>query len=638
MAPELWKGEKASVATDIYALGVILYELACGHRPLASEVSSPAADLEERLARKPPPAHPKWESILARCLDPDPARRFRDADEVAAALGPSRTRRWFLTAASAVVLAVVSGIVTYQRATAPLESIHLAMLPFESDHDTAPVAEDLFRDTASQLVRLKGSVRTKLTVIPLNKTLRDHVDTTQKARTLLGATHVLHGTLSKENGSVILRAYLTDARSQVNAKEWKVEYAPGEVRYVPVALAGMVTGTLRLPPLAVAAIVNAAARQDYLKGLFFVRRDTGVDTALAFLERAVASDPDSPLTHAGLAEAQWFKYFLTKDQSWLDRATESAREAELRNPDLALVHRIAGKLNENAGRYEQAEAEYRRAIELEPNNSDAYRRLGQVQQHSNQLDEALASYRRAVEVEPEYYRNYQDLGTFYNQRATYEEASKQFQKMVELAPDEPNAHFALGVAYLNLGRYPEAESALRFAIRLGETPTALHTLGHVLMYEGRDQEAIPYITRALGRGPERYLWWMNLGIAYRRVGLEAESERANRRGLELAEKEMSRDPRDGKIRSRLAYLCASIGDRRRAESEIAQALQLSPNDADARWMAAVTYETLGQRDSTLAVLSASPDGVLADLSRWPEVADLRKDPRFSQLLASHQLK
>jgi tetratricopeptide (TPR) repeat protein len=387
-----------------------------------------------------------------------------------------------------------------------------------------------------------------------------------------------------------------------------------------------------------AATVHAAARQDYLAGLSYIRRRSGVDAALPLLEHAVAADPDSPLTHAALAEAQWLKYFLSNDQLWRDRTSESVRQAESRNPDLAQVHRVAGLLMAESGWYDQAAAEYRRAIELDPANSDAYRRLGMACQGNNQLDEALTAYRRAIEVEPGYYRNYHQLGIFYNKQANYTEAAKYLQKTVELVPDEPDAHYALGLVYMNSGRFAEAENELRLAIHLGETPIALHTLGVVLMYQGRDQDAIPYLLRALRVGPERYLWWMNLGIAYRRVNLTAESERANRSGLELAEAEMRKNPRRGYVRSFLAYLSARLGDRRRAESEVAQALQVSPNDADVRWMVVMTYEALGRREDTLAILSASPYEVLADLNRYPDLADLHKDSRFVQLLASHQVR
>jgi serine/threonine-protein kinase len=166
----------------------------------------------------------------------------------------------------------------------------------------------------------------------------------------------------------------------------------------------------------------------------------------------------------------------------------------------------------------------------------------------------------------------------------------------------------------------------------------MHSLGVILMCQRRDGEAIQYIRRALSIGPERYLWWMNLSIACRRAGLMAESRKACSRGLELAEAEMTKNPRDGYVRSALGYLAGRLGDARRAESEIAQALRLSPADADTRFFAALTYEALGRRQDTLAVLGASPKDVIADLSRWPEVEGLQRDPRFIQLLASHQIK
>jgi tetratricopeptide (TPR) repeat protein/TolB-like protein len=638
MAPELWKGGKVSVASDIYALGVILYELVSGRRPHGNEGSQAALSWEQRLTRKPPAVHPKWDRILAHCLDPDPARRFRGADEVARALEPPRSRRRFLGLAVAALLAFVFAGVMYQRAKAPQESVRLAVLPFESDRESAGSADRLFRDTGGELARLKGGSRARLTIISPSKTLSKHVDTTEKARAALGATHVLHGTLGKQKDRLLLHAYLTDARSLVNAKEWKAEYTPGDLRYAPVALAGMVTGTLRLPPLAVAAVVNAAARQDYLAGLGHVERYSA-DAALALLERAVNADPDSPLTHAGLAEARWLKYALSKDKKWLDRTTDSVRLAQERNPDLAQVHNIAGLLQANSGFYEQAAAEYRRAIELEPNNGDAYRRLGIAYQSNNQLDDALMAFQKATEVQPSSFKPFQSLGAFYSRRGDYADAAKAFQKMVALAPDLSDSHFVLAIAYQELGRFADAEKELRISIGLQDTSQAEHNLGYIIMQQGRDQEAIPFYRRALAIGPETALHWLNLGVSQARAGYASDARAAFRRGLELAEKEMVKDPRKGVARAELAYLCARLGDSRRAESEAAQAVQLSPNDKDARWMAVATYERLGRREWALALIGSSPlgmlPGLLSELNAYPDLADLQKDSRFLQMMAPY---
>ena len=202
MAPELWKGQEPSVASDIYALGIILYELAAGRLPKRPGGSSPGASLEERLTWKPSPVNPKWDHVLARCLDPDPARRFPSAGAVSQALAPSRSRKWFLAAAAGVVLAVVSSVVAYQRAKAPREKVQLAMLPLVADQSTVATADQVFRATAVQLGRLKGNARVKLTFIPSSKILQDHVDTAEKARSLLGATHVLRGTVEKQEQGI----------------------------------------------------------------------------------------------------------------------------------------------------------------------------------------------------------------------------------------------------------------------------------------------------------------------------------------------------------------------------------------------------------------------------------------------------
>jgi serine/threonine protein kinase len=305
MAPELWKGGKASIASDIYALGVILSQLGSG-----------------------------WPQnrTVARCLDPDPLRRFREADEVAQAFSPAISRHGYLTAAAAVILAMVTGAVTYQRAKAPQETVRLAILPFETDAIARPVSEGLLHDTSDRLSHVKAGRTRRLTLIPLADALQNKVNQPAKARTMLGATHTLNGTLRREADRVVVLAYLTDARSLVHLKEWRGEYKTGELRNMPTALAGMVTGTLNVPPLAIAATVNAAAYSDYSTGVALARRDPEVDRALPLLERAVTADPNSPLTHAKLAEAQWTKYLLTKDSQWQERAQAFPEERRTTQP------------------------------------------------------------------------------------------------------------------------------------------------------------------------------------------------------------------------------------------------------------------------------------------------------------------
>jgi serine/threonine protein kinase len=602
MAPELWKGAKASVASDIYALGVILREMVAG------------ADVNSR-----------WKRVVQRCLKEEPAERFAAADGVALEIAP-QSRRWFLASAAAAVLAVISGVVTYKTTTAPVETVRLAMLPFDS------ASSDLSREIAGQLRTVRGSQKTRLTIIPFGQGLRSQVDSPEKAMTSLGATHVLHGTVRNANDRLMVHAYITDPRSSARIREFKGAYAAGESRYIRVALAGMVTATFHLPAVTEGAAVNAAARQHYRNGLAYMRRDSDVNSAVDAMQKAVAGDPDSPLTHAGQAEAWWWKYFITKDKKFLGLAEDSLKEAQRRNQDLAPVHRVAGLLSANKGLYEQALNDYLRAIELEPDNSDNHRRIGIAYDSAGHSDRAIAAFRRAIELDPDNHRNYQALGTHYYENAEYGEAIKYFKKTVEVAPQESSTHYALATAYIDSGDFADAERELRTALVLGETPAVLNNLAVTLMYQGRDQEAIPYLTRALGMWPERPLWWLNLGIAYRRMNLVGESERANRRGLTFAEAELIKNPRSGFLRSCIAYLSARLGDRRRSQFEIAQALSIGPKDKQIEWMAMLTFEALGQRNDAIKLLESTSYAVLADVSRFPDLADLAQDSRFLTLL------
>jgi tetratricopeptide (TPR) repeat protein/TolB-like protein len=535
------------------------------------------------------------------------------------------------------LVATITGVVTYQRATAPKEVVRLAMLPFTYSSDLAPVAEGVFHNASANLAKIRGGSKVRYSAVSLDEVQRAKVQTPEQAKAVFGATHILHGTLTKEGDRVVLRALLTDTRTGVNTREWKMDYIPGQERYLPVALAGFATGALHLPVLATPAM-NAAAERDYQAGSILLRRDSTVDAAVSAFERAHAADPDSALVYAGLAEAQWLKYGLTRGSDWLTRATESTKQAQRRNPDIPRVLYVSGTLDFVNSLYELAAAEYQRALELEPGYSDVHRFLGRVYALIGQPAMALAAYRSAIQNDPGNYRGYVFLGWFYNDMDQFSQAVTPLRQAVALAPDEPDARDQLGFAYKSLGQFPAAEAELRTALQFGETVFVLDQMGETLMYQRREQEAIPFFKRALAIDPNEFIALMELGTCYRRLNRRPEWVEANRDGLRAAEAAKRLNPRNGNTRSILAYFHSQLGQPQEAESEISQALTFSPDGVGVRWAAALTYEALGKRDATLSLLTSASPELSADLNRWPDLAGLQSDPRFIQLLISNHVQ
>jgi tetratricopeptide (TPR) repeat protein len=400
-----------------------------------------------------------------------------------------------------------------------------------------------------------------------------------------------------------------------------------------------VTGWLGLEPVKVADTVNSSAYGDYTAGLAHLQHDSELDQSIAALERAVKADPRSALTHAALAEAYRRKYAVSRESRSLDLAKESLRRAEALNPDLGSVRQTAGLIWLDAGQYARAVQDFRRAVELNPNDSDAYQRLARAHHWLGQDEEALAAHLKAIEVQPGYYRPYEQLGAFYRNAAQYEQAAEQFRKVVELIPGWPNSHFELAVAYVELGRYREGEAEARRALELDPNYVyALITLGVALDRQGRDAEAIPYYERAAALTPDSYLPWMNVADSYRRNHQPAQARKAYRKALERARQEVLRNPQAAEDRSCAAYLLARLGKRQEAEYEISQALALPAVDEQVRRMAVLTYEALGRREEALSLLKDASLAAIMDIGGSPDMAELRRDPRFLELVDERKLK
>jgi tetratricopeptide (TPR) repeat protein len=625
MAPELYAGQPTTVASDIYALGVILHELASGFRPdelvamsantVTQLPSDPPVRLDHRqrlaaLSQAPPrPLRSRWDPILRTCLQTDPKQRYETVDQIRLALGPSVARRRVLILAGAVALAAVAALATYWRSTAPTQTVRL-------DVDAVQGPPQLAAKVRQQMAQLKNSPLIAFSVNASRATHRLSADVTPKA------------------GKLRLHAVLSDLRSGAPVTEWAADYEPAQLRYAPVALTGVASSTFHLPPLTTYATVNASAAAAYRQGIALLPDDRKLDEALAAFQSAAGLDPDSALPLAGLAEVQRRKYFLTDIHSWEDRAMASWQQAELRNPDSAEVHCIAGLLEYDRSHPDQALARMRRATEFQPSRRDAYRRLGQLYQQAGQFPEALQAYIKAQSIAPGDARIYQDLAHVYSEQSNFAEASKALQRAVELAPDRPLYRRLLAAAHQDQGQFSEAEAALRTVLAQERSPGTLSALGHVLMYQKRDKEAIGLLSEAANLEDQNVFTWLYLGLASQRTGRAADARRAFQKGLTVAEHQVVQLPRSGYFHATLAYFCAQTGQTGRAGIEAAQAVQLAPRHNDTLWLATLTYERIGNRAAALKTLESAPRSLIQDMRRWPEASALTHDEGFSQLLST----
>ena len=267
----------------------------------------------------------------------------------------------------------------------------------------------------------------------------------------------------------------------------------------------------------------------------------------------------------------------------------------------------------------------------DPQDADALRRIAEVYDKLKMPAQAIAAYQKAIQLDPDYYAGYHGLGVFYYYHGDYTQAAEQFQKSIERAPGLFDEYANLGAALDELGRDAEAEKALLTSLKLHETTPALNNMGAMRAYQGRDEEAVAYYKRAIAMDPTSYISVENLADSQRRLGRVHEATVAYRKAMDIALLALEQDPRKGYERGYVAYISARLGDRKRAENEIAQALQMSRGETKVIRHAVLTYEALGERDRAIQVLNGAKPELLRELARQPDLSDFRNDSRFKQL-------
>jgi len=563
MAPEQLRGQPADARSDVWALGVVLYEMAAGVRPFQGQTDF---ELSSAILSQPPPPLPpgptgplpaELGAVIARCLEKDPAQRYQRSDEVRAALEAVQSgaalpawptwkyalsrRRWLASAAALVaVLAVVAaldvgglrtrllgGAATPQfRSLAVLPVANLSGDPqqeYFTDGMTDALITDLSKIGALKVISRTSVMQYKGVKKPLPEIARDlKVDT------------VLEASVVREASRVRVTAQLIEAATDRHlwAESYEREFSSilALQREVARAVARATRVTLRSQEgtrLSGGRKVNPATYEAYLRGMYHLNKSTPEDLkkGLAYLREAVEKDPADPLAYAGLAVGYIeIAHGVDPIEDALQRAKAAAQTALKLDDTLAESLLVTGIVEGYYDwKWEDAFRDLRGALDVNPSLAMGHYQLAWFHALFGRMKEAIEEHKRAKELDPFNPNMTAWLGELYRWERRYDEAAAEARKALEMDPGFPASHFILGFVYKDQGRYDQAIAAIQKAAEAD--PDWRWALGPIYALAGRSDEArkllaelnrqkvIPWtafwratIYGALGENDEAFRW------------------------------------------------------------------------------------------------------------------------------------
>jgi eukaryotic-like serine/threonine-protein kinase len=491
MAPEQLRGQEVTGQSDLYSLGVLLYEMTSGRRPF---VASPAAALIDEILNRAPvppfspkgPLDPRLESLILALLEKEPRRRPENADSVeetlrailgspgdGAARGPGRRS----TIGSIAVL--------------PLENLSGdPEQEYFADGMTEALILTLAQIDAFRVASRTSVMRFKGTRTPLPEIAR-----------ALQVDGVVEGTVARSGSRVRITAQLIDAGTDRHlwARSYERELSDvlalqGEVaRAIAEEIRGQVTHEASAR-LARARRVDPDAYEAYLRGRYHWNRrsEEGIRKGIEYFQEAIRLDPLYAQAHAGLAQAYdtLGSYSFISPEEAYTKARVAALHALEIDDNLSEAHvAMGGVLQNHAWDWAGAEEHFRRALAADPGNAGAYHWYSDLLSALGRADEAIAMMRRAQLLDPLSLTVNMSLGAclFYAHR--YEDAVEQQRRTLELDPGFAPAHRMLGGALEQLGRLDEAIQAYGAAASLSKDLAAAALLAHAVARAGRPDEA-----------------------------------------------------------------------------------------------------------------------------------------------------
>jgi len=687
MSPEQVEGKSADHRSDLYALGLIMYEMVTGDLPFTGE--SVYQVMYQRLREDPKdpklinPEVPNYLSrVILRCLERDPERRYQSAHEIIQDLNaprtpatffrlPSfmprrRTRRWVLAVGAALLgLALVLSIPAARRlmirtqpsAEKPAairgvpsleEGKYVAVLPFRvlGSSSLGYLGEGLRDALSAKLFQLQGiHIASEESVQQAGKS-----GSLEKIASELGANLIVEGTIQEAPGRIAIIANLHDITN--GRLLWSEEFpgVPQDVLTLEDEIYTDLVRALNLKPsneeMARASrrpTENEEAYDLYLKGRDAMRAQQNVknvQTAIDYYSQALQRDPGFALAYAGTADASLTMYSSTKDRFWAQKALAAAQQAQRLNNNLPEVHWSLGSVYSATGRNAEAIGELDRALKLAPNSDEAYRRLGRAYLASGRNGEAIQVYERAVQLNPYYWLNYNALGQAYFQSGDNEKALAAWRKITELEPENAVGYENVGAVYLSEGKFDQCVPVFQRALELQPTADNYSNLGTVYFYLKRYDESVKMFEKATELSPNDETLMGNLADGYRWSGQKDKADATYDKAISLAYKELEVNPRSSITKAHLALYYAKKGDSAQAQEDIREALAIDPHNVDFIFSEALVDTLGGHADDALKALrEAFEKGYSAEQAQNdPELRSLQGNPEFEKLLKQFESK